>query len=55
MRQVSSGNNLGVPVIALERSFMYNRNSKEPNVDPCAAPYGIACIVELLPLIQTNC
>ena len=26
-RQVSSANNLGVPVIALGRPFMHNRNS----------------------------
>ena len=48
-------NNLGIPVIALGRSFMYNRNNKGPNVDPCATPYDIDFIVELVPLIQTNC
>ena len=55
MRQVSSANNLGIPGIALVRPFMYKKNSKEPNVDPCATLYGIAFIVELVPITQTYC
>ena len=54
-RQVSSANNLGVLVITLRRSFMYNRNSKGLNVDPCSKLYGIAFIDGVVLIIQTNC
>ena len=41
--------------LGLEPFVLDSISGKGLNVDPCATPYGIALIVQLVPLILTNC
>ena len=52
----SSANNIGMVYLqTLARSFMYIKNNRGPNIEPCGAPHLINCVFYLTPLFVTNC
>ena len=52
---VSSANSNVNRLDAAGRSFMKRRNNKGPSTEPCGTPHVIVWLLELTPLICTNC
>ena len=52
-KQVSSAKSLIVEEVQFIRSFIYNRNNKGPNVDPCGTPIWTVRRVEYELLVES--
>ena len=39
----------------VDRSLIYNKNSKGPRIDPCGTPQVICSLFDVTELLVTNC
>ena len=52
---VSSAKDNTYPFKAFDKSFMYNTNSKGPNMLPCGTPYVVSSVWERTSPYKTYC
>ena len=55
VRLVSSANKLTLNLVAEGRSFMYKRNSKGPEVEPCGTPHVTFSMLEGILFTTVQC